>query len=322
MSLDVRTTRSTCPYCGVGCGVLIDTDGDGADTRVVGVRGDPDHPANLGRLCTKGSTLHLTATPLVRQQQRLLRPAWRATRDDALQPQEWDTTTRRIADQLLAIRAEHGPDSVGFYISGQLLTEDYYAFNKLARGLVGTNNIDSNSRLCMSSAVVGYKQPGRRRTADLLRGPRAHRLPVHRGRQHRVGASDPVPPHRGRARGAARPEDHRRRSAPHRDGGVRRPAPGAPARHRRRAVPRHAAYRGDLGRLDRCRIHRSAHPRLRRAEGAGAHDDARRIGPSHRAEGGRPPAGRALVLAVAGDAVAVLHGAEPEQRRQRRRTPR
>lgn len=158
MSLDVRTTRSTCPYCGVGCGVLIDTEGEGADTLLVGVRGDPDHPANLGRLCTKGSTLHLTATPLVRQQQRLLRPAWRATRDDALQPQDWDTTTRRIADQLLAIRAEHGPDAIGFYISGQLLTEDYHAFNKLARGLVGTNNIDSNSRLCMSAAVVGYKQ--------------------------------------------------------------------------------------------------------------------------------------------------------------------
>ena len=154
----VRSTRSTCPYCGVGCGVLIDTAGEGDATRVVGVRGDPDHPANFGRLCTKGSTLHLTATPLVRQQQRLLQPAWRPTRDDALEPQDWDTTTRRIAEQLLAIRAEHGPDAIGFYISGQLLTEDYHAFNKLARGLVGTNNIDSNSRLCMSSAVVGYKQ--------------------------------------------------------------------------------------------------------------------------------------------------------------------
>ena len=151
-------TRSTCPYCGVGCGVLIGTTGEGADTRVIGVRGDPDHPANFGRLCTKGSTLHLTATPLVRREQRLLRPAWRPTREEALQPQDWDTTTRRIADQLLAIRAQHGPEAIGFYVSGQLLTEDYHAFNKLARGLVGTNDIDSNSRLCMSSAVVGYKQ--------------------------------------------------------------------------------------------------------------------------------------------------------------------
>lgn len=151
-------TRSTCPYCGVGCGVLIGTTGEGADGRVIGVRGDPDHPANFGRLCTKGSTLHLTATPLVRREQRLLRPAWRPSRDEALQPQDWDTTTRRLADQLLAIRAQHGPDAIGFYVSGQLLTEDYHAFNKLARGLVGTNDIDSNSRLCMSSAVVGYKQ--------------------------------------------------------------------------------------------------------------------------------------------------------------------
>ena len=151
-------TRSTCPYCGVGCGVLIETAGSGEDARVIGVRGDPDHPANFGRLCTKGATLHLTATPLVRAQQRLLQPVWRPTRDEALQPQDWDTTAQRLADQLLAIRAQHGPDAIGFYISGQLLTEDYHAFNKLARGLVGTNNIDSNSRLCMSSAVVGYKQ--------------------------------------------------------------------------------------------------------------------------------------------------------------------
>ncbi|WP_431260423.1 molybdopterin-dependent oxidoreductase [Roseateles chitinivorans] len=158
MNTDIRTTRSTCPYCGVGCGVLIDATGEGAQARIVGVRGDPDHPANFGRLCTKGSTLHLTATPVVRAQQRLLQPAWRETRDAPLQPMDWDTTTQRLADRLLAIRAEHGSDAIGFYISGQLLTEDYHAFNKLARGLIVTNNIDSNSRLCMSSAVVGYKQ--------------------------------------------------------------------------------------------------------------------------------------------------------------------
>ncbi|SEK69065.1 assimilatory nitrate reductase catalytic subunit [Roseateles sp. YR242] len=153
-----RTTRSTCPYCGVGCGVLIDSTHDADGDRVTGVRGDPDHPANAGRLCTKGATLHLTATPLVRQHQRLLHPAWRASRASSPAPLDWDTTTQRIADQLLAIHTAHGPDAIGFYISGQLLTEDYHAFNKLARGLVGTNNIDSNSRLCMSAAVVGYKQ--------------------------------------------------------------------------------------------------------------------------------------------------------------------
>ncbi len=153
-----RTTRSTCPYCGVGCGVLIDATGEGEAARIVGVRGDPAHPANFGRLCTKGATLHLTATPLVRAQQRLLQPAWRPARGEPLQALDWDTATQGVTDRLLAIRAEHGPDAIGFYISGQLLTEDYHAFNKLARGLVGTNNIDSNSRLCMSSAVVGYKQ--------------------------------------------------------------------------------------------------------------------------------------------------------------------
>ncbi len=153
-----RTTRSTCPYCGVGCGVLIDTAETPAGPRITGVRGDPDHPANAGRLCTKGTTLHLTASPMVLQHQRLLQPAWRPARGAPFQPVDWDTAQQHIADRLLAVRAEHGPDAIGFYISGQLLTEDYHAFNKLARGLVGTNNIDSNSRLCMSAAVAGYKQ--------------------------------------------------------------------------------------------------------------------------------------------------------------------
>ncbi len=152
------TTRSTCPYCGVGCGVLIDTQGQGAGTRVVGVRGDPAHPANAGRLCTKGSTLHLTATPSVRRHQRYQQPAWRAARGDPWTPSDWATTQAQVVERLLAVRAAHGPQAIGFYLSGQLLTEDYHAFNKLARGLIGTPHIDSNSRLCMSSAVVGYKQ--------------------------------------------------------------------------------------------------------------------------------------------------------------------
>ena len=147
-------TRSTCPYCGVGCGVIIESEA-GA---ITGVRGDPEHPANFGRLCSKGSTLHLTAAPVVLQTRRLLQPAWAPERGARLQPMSWDDTNSRLAERLAAVVAEHGPDAIGFYISGQLLTENYHAFNKLARGLIGTNNIDSNSRLCMSSAVVGYKQ--------------------------------------------------------------------------------------------------------------------------------------------------------------------
>lgn len=150
----MNETRSTCPYCGVGCGVLIEHDG----TQITGVRGDPDHPANFGRLCTKGSNLHLTATPVVIRHQRALQPMKRAGRGEPLAPVTWAQANREIADKLLAIRAAHGPEAIAVYISGQLLTEDYHAFNKLARAVIGTPHIDSNSRLCMSSAVVGYKQ--------------------------------------------------------------------------------------------------------------------------------------------------------------------
>jgi assimilatory nitrate reductase catalytic subunit len=147
-------TRSTCPYCGVGCGVIIQSQGH----QIVGVRGDPDHPANRGRLCTKGANLHLTATPAVLSGHRLLQPQLRATRQAPMVAADWATVTQHVAQRLSDTVQQHGPDAVGFYVSGQLLTEDYYVFNKLAKGLVGTNNIDSNSRLCMSSAVVGYKQ--------------------------------------------------------------------------------------------------------------------------------------------------------------------
>lgn len=146
-------TRSTCPYCGVGCGVIIESRG----AQITGVRGDPQHPANFGRLCSKGQSLHLTAAPQVTAQTRLLTPQWRPVRGHAPQTIGWDAATDMAAARLAAIVREHGPDALGFYISGQLLTEDYYVFNKLAKGLLGTNNIDSNSRLCMSSAVAGYK---------------------------------------------------------------------------------------------------------------------------------------------------------------------
>lgn len=145
-----QTTASTCCYCGVGCGVLIEHDGE----QILGVSGDPTHPANFGKLCSKGSALHLTGDLAA----RALYPELRLGKALARGRTDWDTALEHAATVFTATIAEHGPDSVAFYISGQLLTEDYYAFNKLARALVGTNNIDSNSRLCMSSAVVGYKR--------------------------------------------------------------------------------------------------------------------------------------------------------------------
>ncbi len=146
-------TRSTCPYCGVGCGVLIESDG----TRITGVRGDPEHPANFGRLCTKGATLHLTASAPVTFQTRLSTPMRRPQRNAAPESVSWDDALDEAAARFATIIARDGPDAVGFYGSGQLLTEDYYVFNKLVKGLIGTNQFDTNSRLCMSSAVAGYK---------------------------------------------------------------------------------------------------------------------------------------------------------------------
>jgi assimilatory nitrate reductase catalytic subunit len=147
-------TRSTCPYCGVGCGVIIESRG----AQITGVRGDPEHPANFGRLCTKGSTLHLTATVSLQRQLRAHQPMLRAGRDDPLRAVSWERALDTVADRLAAVIERDGPDAVGLYLSGQLLTEDYYVFNKLAKGLIGSNNVDTNSRLCMSSAVAGYKQ--------------------------------------------------------------------------------------------------------------------------------------------------------------------
>src|SRR5207247_1478363 len=123
-------TRSTCPYCGVGCGVIIESQAG----QITGVRGDPEHPANFGRLCTKGSTLHLTATQTIAMHTRLLQPQLRLRRDEAREVVGWDTALNTAADRFADIVRTHGPDAVGFYISGQLLTEDYYVFNKLAKG--------------------------------------------------------------------------------------------------------------------------------------------------------------------------------------------
>jgi assimilatory nitrate reductase catalytic subunit len=153
-----EVTASTCPYCGVGCGVLIQTKLDTQGIRFIsGVQGDPKHPANFGKLCSKGANLHLGATPTVQQQARLAHPAMRTNKLDPLVQCSWDDALQYATEQFASIIKSHGPDAVAFYVSGQLLTEDYYVFNKLAKGLIGTNNIDTNSRLCMSSAVAGYK---------------------------------------------------------------------------------------------------------------------------------------------------------------------
>jgi len=138
-----RTVSTTCPYCGVGCGVSAELAKDG-----VRVSGDKTHPANFGRLCVKGSSLAQVLT----LEERLLHPqigGARASWDDALE------TVARAFSQTIA---EHGPDSVAFYVSGQLLTEDYYVANKLMKGFIGSANIDTNSRLCMSSSVAGHKR--------------------------------------------------------------------------------------------------------------------------------------------------------------------
>ncbi|MGG1948403.1 molybdopterin-dependent oxidoreductase [Trinickia sp. NRRL B-1857] len=144
-------TRSTCCYCGVGCGVLIEAE----QGRITGIAGDPDHPANFGKLCTKGRTLPLTVAD---HAGRALRPEMRLTRESSREPADWTVALDHVAARFADIIERDGPDAVAFYISGQLLTEDYYVFNKLAKGLIRTNNIDTNSRLCMSSAVSAYKK--------------------------------------------------------------------------------------------------------------------------------------------------------------------
>ena len=134
--------RTTCAYCGVGCGVLATPQEDGG----VRIAGDPDHPANRGRLCSKGT--HLGET--VGLAGRLLRPMI------GDRPAGWDKALDLVARRFADTIARHGPDSVAFYVSGQLLTEDYYVANKLMKGFIGSANIDTNSRLCMSSAVAGH----------------------------------------------------------------------------------------------------------------------------------------------------------------------
>ena len=138
--------NTTCAYCGVGCGIKATvTD---AAKRIVTIQGDTEHPANFGRLCSKGSSLAETLS----LEGRLLHPSIHG------QNVSWSTAISKVANDFQRIIAKHGRDSVAFYLSGQLLTEDYYVANKLMKGYIGTANIDTNSRLCMSSAVAGYKR--------------------------------------------------------------------------------------------------------------------------------------------------------------------
>ncbi len=136
--------RTTCPYCGVGCGVLVTPDGAGGAS----VKGDPDHPANYGRLCSKGTALGET----LGLDGRILTPLFGGA------PASWDASLDLVAERFQSAIRDHGPDSVAFYLSGQMLTEDYYAANKLIKGYIGTANVDTNSRLCMASSVAGHKR--------------------------------------------------------------------------------------------------------------------------------------------------------------------
>ncbi|MFM5925001.1 MAG: molybdopterin-dependent oxidoreductase [Novosphingobium sp.] len=136
--------RTTCAYCGVGCGITATVTGE----RQVVIKGDPQHPANAGKLCSKGT--HLGET--VGLEGRLLHPEIGGKRAS------WDKAIRHVAKGFAQAIADHGPDSVALYVSGQLLTEDYYVANKLMKGFIGSGNIDTNSRLCMSSAVAAHNR--------------------------------------------------------------------------------------------------------------------------------------------------------------------
>ncbi|MCX2679199.1 molybdopterin-dependent oxidoreductase [Galbibacter sp. EGI 63066] len=146
-----KEVKTTCSYCGVGCGIVVKKD---AENKVY-VEGDKDHPVNKGMLCSKGMNLHYVANDT---SDRILYPEMRWSKSHPRERVSWDDAMERAASVFKSIIKKYGPDSVGFYVSGQCLTEEYYIANKLTKGFIGTNNIDTNSRLCMSSAVVGYKK--------------------------------------------------------------------------------------------------------------------------------------------------------------------
>ena len=227
-------TRTTCPYCGVGCGVLATRRKDRVE-----VRGDPAHPANRGKLCVKGTALGET----VGLEDRLLHPQVRG------QQVSWAEAIGTVAAQFRRCIETYGPESVAFYVSGQLLTEDYYVANKLMKGYIGAANIDTNSRLCMSSAVAGHKRAFGEdvvpvsyddlECADLIvlvGSNTAWCHPVVLQRILAARAAAPAAAHRGA------------RSAPHRHHATRGPAPAAGLGHRCAPVQRPAGVAGRAGR--------------------------------------------------------------------------
>ncbi|MEO6521529.1 MAG: molybdopterin-dependent oxidoreductase [Mucilaginibacter sp.] len=141
---------TTCCYCGVGCGILLNKEKNGT----VSLEGDKEHPVNMGMLCSKGMNLHHTVN---NQSDRLLYPQMRYNKNMPVQRVSWDDALTRTAAVFKTFIDKYGPDSVAIYASGQCLTEEYYVLNKLMKGFIGSNNIDTNSRLCMSSAVAAYK---------------------------------------------------------------------------------------------------------------------------------------------------------------------
>lgn len=145
-----KSFKTTCSYCGVGCGIIVKKDNKGK----VHVQGDPDYPVNKGMLCSKGMNLHYVVEDT---SDRILYPQMRFAKNLPKQRVNWDAALDRAAAVFKSLIRKYGPDSVGFYVSGQCLTEEYYIVNKLVKGYLQTNNIDTNSRLCMSSAVAGYK---------------------------------------------------------------------------------------------------------------------------------------------------------------------
>ncbi len=146
-----KKIKSTCSYCGVGCGIVASVNAQNK----VQVEGDPDHPVNAGMLCSKGMNLHYVVNDT---SDRILYPEMRWSRSHPRERVTWNDALDRAAGVFKSLIQKYGSNSVGFYISGQCLTEEYYIANKLTKGFLGTNNIDTNSRLCMSSAVVAYKK--------------------------------------------------------------------------------------------------------------------------------------------------------------------
>ncbi len=147
----IKSHKTVCSYCGVGCGILAHQDNNGN----IHIEGDKNYPVNKGMLCSKGMNLNYVVQDT---SDRILYPEMKWSKNHPLERVTWDTALDRAAAVFKSIIKKHGPDSVGFYVSGQCLTEEYYLANKLTKGFIGTNNIDTNSRLCMSSAVVGYKK--------------------------------------------------------------------------------------------------------------------------------------------------------------------